>query len=195
MTLDATTIARFFRRDQCGHKKRSHFVQRPVRFELRRYFKAVGLRHDKIDDHEIGLESCGRFPTPAADRSLRTQSNFRCVRETAAHRPRTWSCHLRLEHATYCWLVRMWRSLVSPPTSSMRRGGAGWFADFLEQKSERRTNQADQHADAKTVDVAQERTLLLEDAVKKLRAIFLSLPNCRCCSRAQSGGAQVVVGS
>src|SRR6266513_6249477 len=78
--------------------------------------------------------SCGRFPTPAADRSLRTQSNFRCVRETAAHRPRTWSCHLRLEHATYCWLVRMWRSLVSPPTSSMGRDGAGWFADFLEQK-------------------------------------------------------------
>ncbi len=56
MAVDATTTARFFRRDQCGHENDRHFVQRPVRFELRRYFKAVGLWHDKIDDHEIGLE-------------------------------------------------------------------------------------------------------------------------------------------
>ena len=41
-----------------------HFVQRPVRFELRRYFKAVGLWHDKIDDHEIGLEAAGGFQRP-----------------------------------------------------------------------------------------------------------------------------------
>src|SRR5690349_6713314 len=54
-------------------------------------------------------------------------------------------------------------SLVSPPTSSMRRDGAGWFADFLEQKSESRTNQADQYAETKTVDVAEQRALLLKN--------------------------------
>ena len=43
MAVNATTIARFFRRDQWGHENDRHFVQRPVRFELRRYFKAVGL--------------------------------------------------------------------------------------------------------------------------------------------------------
>ena len=64
MAVDATTIARFFRRDQCGHENDRHFVQRPVRFELRRYFKAVGLWHDKIDDHEIGLEAAGGFQRP-----------------------------------------------------------------------------------------------------------------------------------
>src|SRR6478735_8061456 len=101
-----------------------------------------------------------------ADRSLRTQSNFRCVRETAGHRPRTWSCHLRLERATYRWLLRVWCSLVSPPTSSMGRDGTGWFADFLEQKSERSTDKADQHAETKPVNVTQQRALLLEDAVK-----------------------------
>lgn len=64
MAVDATTTARFFRRDQCGHENDRHFVQRPVRFELRRYFKAVGLWHDKIDDHEIGLEAAGGFQRP-----------------------------------------------------------------------------------------------------------------------------------
>src|SRR5437667_12662717 len=58
----------------------------------------------------------------------------------------------------------------------MRRDGAGWFADFLEQKSERRTNQADQHADTKTVDVAQERTLLLEDAVENCQRFLRRCP-------------------
>src|SRR2546430_17575625 len=64
MAVDATTIARFFRRDQSGHENDRHFVQRPVRFELRRYFKAVGLWHDKIDEHEIGLEATGGFQRP-----------------------------------------------------------------------------------------------------------------------------------
>ena len=64
MAVDATTIARFFRRDQSGHENDRHFVQRPVRFELRRYFKAVGLWHDKIDDHEIGLEAASGFQRP-----------------------------------------------------------------------------------------------------------------------------------
>src|SRR5438309_2075839 len=70
----------------------------------------------------------------------------------------------------------MWCSLVSPPTSSMRRDRADWLADFLEQKCERRTNQADQHADTKTVDVAQERTLLLEDAVENCQRFLRRCP-------------------
>jgi hypothetical protein len=37
----------------------------------------------------------------------------------------------------------------------MDRDGAGWFADLFEQKSERRTNQTDQHAETKTVNVAK----------------------------------------
>ena len=64
MAVNATTIARFFRGDQRGHENDRHFVQRPIRFELRRYFKAVGLWHDKIDDHEIGLEAAGGFQRP-----------------------------------------------------------------------------------------------------------------------------------
>src|SRR5882762_8059575 len=168
MAVDATTTARFFRRDQCGHENDRHFVQRPVRFELRRYFKAVGLWHDKIDDHEIGLE--------AADRSLRTQSNFRCVRETAAHCARTWSCHLRLEHATYCWLLRMWCSLVSPPTSSMCRDRAGWFADFLEQQRDRGANHTDQDTEPESVDIAEQRTLLLKDAIENRERFLRRCP-------------------
>src|SRR5438270_8083370 len=70
----------------------------------------------------------------------------------------------------------MWCSLVSSPTSSMGGDRAGWFADFLEEKCERRTNQTDQHADTKTVDVAQERTLLLEDAVENCQRFLRRCP-------------------
>jgi len=45
----------------------------------------------------------------------------------------------------------------------MDRDGAGWSADFFEQKSERRTNQTDQHAKTKTVNIAEERALLLKE--------------------------------
>jgi hypothetical protein len=64
MAVDATTTARFFLRDQRGHENDRHFVQRPVRLELQRYFEAVGLWHDKIDDHEIELEDAGGFQRP-----------------------------------------------------------------------------------------------------------------------------------
>jgi hypothetical protein len=64
MAVDATTIARFFSRDKRRHENDRHFLQRPVRFELRRYFKAVGLWHDKVDDYEIGLEVAGGFQPP-----------------------------------------------------------------------------------------------------------------------------------
>src|ERR1700757_3008824 len=49
---------------------------------------------------------------------------------------------------------------------SMCCDGAGWFSDFLEQKSERRTNQADQDTETETVDVAEQRALLLKNAVE-----------------------------
>src|SRR6266478_794617 len=39
-------------------------LQRPIRFELRRHFKAIGLWHDKIDEHEIGLKAAGGFQRP-----------------------------------------------------------------------------------------------------------------------------------
>src|SRR5256885_17231340 len=70
----------------------------------------------------------------------------------------------------------MWCALVSLPTSSMGRDGAGWFADFLEQKSERRTNQADQDAETESVDIAEERTLLLEHAVKNSERFLRRCP-------------------
>ena len=44
--------------------------------------------------------------------------------------------------------------------------GAGWFADFLEQKCERGTNQADHDAETKTVDVAEQGALLLKNTVE-----------------------------
>ena len=58
----------------------------------------------------------------------------------------------------------------------MRRDGAGWFADFLEQKSERRTNQADQDTETETVDIAEERALLLQDAVENGGRFFCRIP-------------------
>ena len=58
----------------------------------------------------------------------------------------------------------------------MGRDGAGRFADFLEEKSERRTNQADQHAETKTVDIAEERTLLLKDAVENCERFLRRRP-------------------
>src|SRR5437016_12119388 len=70
----------------------------------------------------------------------------------------------------------MWRSLVSPPTSSMGRDGAGWFDDVLEQKSERRTNQTDQYAETKSVNVTEKRTLLLEDAVENCHRFLRRCP-------------------
>jgi hypothetical protein len=64
MAVDATSIARFFSRDKRSHENDRHFVQRPVRFELQRYFETVGLWHDKIDNHEIGLEAARGFQRP-----------------------------------------------------------------------------------------------------------------------------------
>src|SRR5207302_8797004 len=65
---------------------------------------------------------------------------------------------------------------VSTPTSSMGRDGAGWFADFLEQKSERRTNQTDQYAETKSVNVTEKRTLLLKDAIENRERFLRRCP-------------------
>ena len=62
----------------------------------------------------------------------------------------------------------------------MRRDGAGWFADFLEQKSERRTNQADQDTETETVDIAEERALLLQDAIENGGRLFYRIPVTGC---------------
>src|SRR5437868_14824084 len=70
----------------------------------------------------------------------------------------------------------MWCSLVSPPTSSMCRDRADWFADFLEEKCERRTNQTDQYAETKSVNVTEKRTLLLEDAVENCQRFLRRCP-------------------
>src|SRR5438132_9484623 len=69
----------------------------------------------------------------------------------------------------------MWCSLVSPPTSSMCRDRADWFADFLEEKCERRTNQTDQYAETKSVNVTEQRTLLLKDVIENCERFL-----CRC---------------
>jgi len=61
MAIHATTIARFFSRDQRGHENDRHFVQRSIRFDLQRDFEAVGLLHDQVDNHEIGLEAARGF--------------------------------------------------------------------------------------------------------------------------------------
>jgi len=61
MAVDATTTRASSGVISAVTKTIGTFVERPVRFELRRYFKAIGLWHDKIDDHEIGLEAAGGF--------------------------------------------------------------------------------------------------------------------------------------
>ena len=58
----------------------------------------------------------------------------------------------------------------------MGRDGTGWFADFLEQKSERRTYEANQDTETETVDIAEERTLLLQDAVENGGRFFCRIP-------------------
>src|SRR5260370_37231455 len=70
----------------------------------------------------------------------------------------------------------MWCSLVSSPTSSMGGDGAGWVDEFLEQKSERRTNQTDQYAETKSVNVTEKRTLLLKDAIENCERFLRRCP-------------------
>ena len=58
----------------------------------------------------------------------------------------------------------------------MGRDGGRWFADFLEQKSERCTYEANQDTETETVDIAEERALLLQDAVENGGRFFCRIP-------------------
>ena len=58
----------------------------------------------------------------------------------------------------------------------MHRHGTSRFADLLEEKSECRTNQADQDTETETVDIAEERALLLQDAVENGGRFFYRIP-------------------
>src|SRR5882724_3643073 len=58
----------------------------------------------------------------------------------------------------------------------MGRDGAGWFADFLEQKRERRTYEADQDTEPESVDIAEQRTLLLKDVIENCERFFRRRP-------------------
>src|SRR5689334_4719258 len=59
---------------------------------------------------------------------------------------------------------------------SMGRDGAGRFADFLEQKCERGTHQADQDAETKSVNVTEKRTLLLKDVIENCERFLRRRP-------------------
>src|SRR5437016_3330988 len=58
----------------------------------------------------------------------------------------------------------------------MGRDGAGWFADFLEQQRDRGANHTDQDTEPESVDIAEERTLLLEDAVENCQRFLRRCP-------------------
>ena len=58
----------------------------------------------------------------------------------------------------------------------MGRDGAGWFADFLEQQCDRGANQADQDTEPESVDIAEERTLLLKDVIENCERFFRRRP-------------------
>src|SRR5882724_13103209 len=58
----------------------------------------------------------------------------------------------------------------------MGRDGAGWFADFLEQKRERRTYEADQDSEPESVDIAEQRTLLLKDVIENCERFLRRRP-------------------
>ena len=58
----------------------------------------------------------------------------------------------------------------------MRRDRAGGFVYFFEQQRERRTNETDQDAEAETVNIAEQRALLLKDDVENRERFFRCRP-------------------
>src|SRR5437899_11257418 len=54
----------------------------------------------------------------------------------------------------------------------MGRDGAGWFADFLEQQRDRGANHTDQDTKPESVDIAEQRTLLLKDVIENCEGFF-----------------------
>src|SRR5207245_4334437 len=58
----------------------------------------------------------------------------------------------------------------------MGRDGAGWFADFLEQQRDRGANHTDQDTKPESVDIAEQRTLLLKDVIENCERFFRRRP-------------------
>ena len=58
----------------------------------------------------------------------------------------------------------------------MGRDGAGWFADFLEQQRDRGANYTDQDTEPESVDIAEQRTLLLKDVIENCERFFRRRP-------------------
>src|SRR6266446_10935302 len=58
----------------------------------------------------------------------------------------------------------------------MGRDGAGWFADFLEQQCDRGANHTDQDTEPESVDIAEQRTLLLKDVIENCERFFRRRP-------------------
>src|SRR5438874_11130240 len=58
----------------------------------------------------------------------------------------------------------------------MGRDGAGWFADFLEQQRDRGANHTDQDTEPESVDIAEQRTLLLKDVIENCERFFRRRP-------------------
>src|SRR6267143_5010506 len=61
----------------------------------------------------------------------------------------------------------------------MGRDGAGWFADFLEQQRDRGANHTDQDTEPESVNVAQERALLLKGSVENCERFLRRRPIAR----------------
>src|SRR5439155_17357451 len=58
----------------------------------------------------------------------------------------------------------------------MGRDGAGWFADFLEQQRDRGANHTDQDTEPESVDIAEQRTLLLKDVIENCERFLRRRP-------------------
>src|SRR6266403_5706027 len=58
----------------------------------------------------------------------------------------------------------------------MGRDGAGWFADFLEQQRDRGANHTEQDTEPESVDIAEQRTLLLKDVIENCERFFRRCP-------------------
>src|SRR6266481_6391466 len=70
----------------------------------------------------------------------------------------------------------MWRSLVSPPTSSMGRDRTSRLGDLLEQQRDRGANHTDQDTEPESVDIAEQRSLLLKHVIENCERFFRRRP-------------------
>src|SRR5207302_10668167 len=58
----------------------------------------------------------------------------------------------------------------------MGRDGAGWSADFLEQQRDRGANHTDQDTEPESVDIAEQRTLLVKNVIENCERFFRRRP-------------------